>query len=38
MAEDFDERALEYHRSHPAGKIEVNPTKPLENQRDLALA
>ena len=38
MAEDFDECALDYHRSHPAGKIEVTPTKPLENQRDLALA
>jgi len=38
MAEDFDECALEYHRSQPPGKIAVVPTKPLENQRDLALA
>jgi len=38
MAEDFDECALEYHRSQPPGKVAVVPTKPLENQRDLALA
>ena len=38
MAEDFDECALEYHRNQPPSKIAVTPTKPLENQRDLALA
>ena len=38
MAEDFDESALEYHRSQPPGKVAVVPTKPLQNQRDLALA
>ncbi len=32
------EAALEYHRSPQRGKISVNPTKPLSNQRDLSLA
>src|SRR5213075_3025590 len=32
------EDALEYHRSGRPGKIAVVPTKPLTNQRDLALA
>jgi len=30
--------ACEYHRSPQRGKISVNPTKPLSNQRDLSLA
>ena len=30
--------ALEYHRAPTRGKIAVNPTKPLSNQRDLSLA
>ena len=30
--------ACEYHRSPSRGKISVNPTKPLSNQRDLSLA
>jgi len=30
--------ALEYHRSPNKGKIAVQPTKPLSNQRDLSLA
>ncbi|ROR32821.1 NADP-dependent malic enzyme [Inmirania thermothiophila] len=38
MPEDLREAALHYHRSPTAGKIEVTPTKPLSNQRDLALA
>ncbi len=38
MSDDLREAALEYHRSAPAGKIQVSPTKPLANQRDLALA
>jgi malate dehydrogenase (oxaloacetate-decarboxylating)(NADP+) len=38
MADDFNERALRYHRMAPYGKIEVTPTKPLANQFDLALA
>src|SRR5213075_562979 len=32
------DEALEYHRSGRPGKIAVVPTKPLSNQRDLALA
>ncbi|WP_037472407.1 NADP-dependent malic enzyme [Simplicispira psychrophila] len=32
------EAAREYHRSPQRGKIAVNPTKPLSNQRDLSLA
>ena len=38
MADDFNDRALRYHRMAPYGKIEVTTTKPLANQRDLALA
>jgi malate dehydrogenase (oxaloacetate-decarboxylating)(NADP+) len=30
--------AREYHRTPTRGKISVNPTKPLSNQRDLSLA
>ena len=30
--------AREYHRNPTRGKISVNPTKPLSNQRDLSLA
>jgi malate dehydrogenase (oxaloacetate-decarboxylating)(NADP+) len=30
--------ALEYHRRSPAGKVSIQPTKQLTNQRDLALA
>jgi len=37
-ARDLDEAALFYH-SHPtAGKLQIEATKPLGNQRDLALA
>ena len=32
------EAAREYHRTPTRGKISVNATKPLVNQRDLALA
>src|SRR6267154_845200 len=31
-------RALVYHRMPKPGKLEIQPTKPLGNQRDLALA
>ncbi len=30
--------ALDYHEADPPGKIAIQPTKPLANQRDLALA
>ncbi len=38
MSEDLRESALEYHRMSPPGKLAVVATKPLANQRDLALA
>jgi len=38
MSEDFNDAALDYHREPQPGKIEVTSTKPLANQRDLALA
>ncbi len=34
----LSDAALEYHRLPSRGKIAVNPTKPLSNQRDLSLA
>ncbi len=36
--DDIAEAALAYHRRRPAGKLAVTATKPLANQRDLALA
>jgi malate dehydrogenase (oxaloacetate-decarboxylating)(NADP+) len=38
LAEDLRTQALEYHRVPTAGKLAVTATKPLANQRDLALA
>ncbi|WP_119462800.1 NADP-dependent malic enzyme [Rhodospirillaceae bacterium SYSU D60014] len=38
MADDLRESALEYHRFPTPGKLAVVATKPLANQRDLALA
>jgi len=38
MHDDFEEMALEYHRFPKPGKIAVEPTKRLQNQRDLSLA
>ncbi len=38
MTDDFDAQALHYHRYPTPGKIQVLPSKPLANQRDLALA
>ncbi|EAR22837.1 NADP-dependent malic enzyme [Nitrococcus mobilis] len=38
MPDDLRDAALEYHRLPQAGKITVTPSKPLANQRDLALA
>ncbi|SEP13559.1 allosteric NADP-dependent malic enzyme [Halorientalis persicus] len=34
----LDEDALEYHRTDPPGKIEMETTKPTNTQRDLSLA
>ncbi len=36
--EDLKRMALEYHRLPVPGKLSIAPTKPLGNQRDLALA
>ena len=38
MSEELRESALEYHRLPTPGKIGIVATKPLANQRDLALA
>ncbi len=38
IAEDLKRDAIHFHRWPVPGKIEVTPTKPLANQRDLALA
>ena len=38
MSNDLDGGALVYHRLPRPGKLEIQPTKPLGNQRDLALA
>ena len=38
MADDLVKDALDYHRRAPAGKLEIGATKPMANQRDLALA
>jgi len=35
---DLDEAALFFHKYPAPGKLEIQPTKPLGNQRDLALA
>ena len=35
---DLDEAALFFHRYPTPGKLEIQATKPLGNQRDLALA
>ncbi len=34
----FDQDALAYHKSHPAGKISTRLTKPLDTQHDLSVA
>ena len=38
MEDDLVKDALDYHRRAPAGKLEIAATKPMANQRDLALA
>ena len=38
MDEDFRKSALDYHRSPRPGKLSVEATKRMANQRDLALA
>ncbi len=38
MADTLHDAALAYHREPKPGKLEITATKPLANQRDLALA
>lgn len=38
MVKNTEEEALDYHRYPRPGKLEIHATKPLSNQRDLALA
>lgn len=38
MKNDLKEQALHYHKAPKPGKIRIQATKPLSNQRDLALA
>src|SRR3954451_21785793 len=38
ISDDLRAGALVYHRSPKPGKLEIQPTKPLGNQRDLSLA
>src|SRR3954468_17793043 len=38
ISDDLRASALSYHRGAKPGKLEIQPTKPLGNQRDLALA
>src|SRR3954465_6204637 len=38
ISDDLRAGALAYHRSGKPGKLEIQPTKPLATQRDLALA
>src|SRR6266480_1571578 len=38
ISDDLRASALVYHRTPKPGKLEIAPTKPLGNQRDLALA
>ena len=35
---DIKRAALDYHEMDPPGKIAIQPTKPLANQADLAMA
>ncbi|MCG8559197.1 MAG: NADP-dependent malic enzyme, partial [Hyphomicrobiales bacterium] len=38
MSDDLKSGALQYHQFPQPGKLEIQATKPLGNQRDLALA
>ncbi|GAB4350455.1 MAG: NADP-dependent malic enzyme [Gammaproteobacteria bacterium] len=38
MSDDFRESSLHYHRYPKPGKLAIKATKPLANQRDLAMA
>ena len=36
--DDIRRDALAYHEANPPGKVAIQPTKPVANQHDLALA
>lgn len=36
--DDFFTATLPYHSQYPAGKLQITPSKPLNNKRDLSLA
>ena len=38
ISQDLKSGAMFYHQHPRPGKLEIQPTKPLGNQRDLALA
>ena len=38
MSDKLKDEALDYHQYPTKGKLSISPTKPLSNQRDLALA
>ncbi len=38
MDDSFKERSLRYHMDPSPGKLEIRPTKPMANARDLAMA
>ena len=38
MSDSFKESAIKYHTHPLPGKLEIRPTKPLANKRDLSLA
>lgn len=38
MPDDFFPATLPYHSQNPPGKIQITPSKPLNNKRDLSLA
>ena len=38
MSESLYQESLAYHRAEPRGKFSVEPTKPMNGQKDLSLA
>ena len=38
MEQDFKQKALDYHRTEPKGKLQIMATKPMATQHDLSLA
>ncbi len=38
MEQDLKQKALDYHRAEPKGKLQIQATKPMATQHDLSLA